>query len=46
MVEVMGDPEWAREELFKDRLARGANADALNLFIKEWASSWKTRALP
>ncbi len=45
MVEVMGDPEWAREELFKDRLARGANADALNLFIKEWASSWKTREL-
>lgn len=45
MVELMGDPEWAHEELFKDRLARGANADALNLFIKEWAASWKTRDL-
>jgi crotonobetainyl-CoA:carnitine CoA-transferase CaiB-like acyl-CoA transferase len=45
MVEVMGDPQWAHEELFKDRLARGDNADALNLFIREWASSWKTREL-
>ncbi|MGA2409379.1 MAG: CoA transferase, partial [Candidatus Binataceae bacterium] len=45
MVEVMGNPEWAREELFKDRLARGENADALNLFIREWASSWKAREL-
>lgn len=45
MVELMGDPEWAREELFKDRLARGANADALNLFLREWISSWKKRDL-
>lgn len=45
MVEVMGNPEWAREELFKDRLSRGANSDALNLFIREWASSWKTQEL-
>ena len=45
MVEVMGDPAWAHEELFKDRLTRGANSDALNLFIKEWASSWKTQEL-
>jgi crotonobetainyl-CoA:carnitine CoA-transferase CaiB-like acyl-CoA transferase len=45
LVELMGDPEWAHEELFKDRLARGDNADALNLFIKEWASSWKVRDL-
>jgi CoA:oxalate CoA-transferase len=45
MVELMGDPAWAHEELFKDRLARGANADALNLFLKEWISSWKKRDL-
>jgi crotonobetainyl-CoA:carnitine CoA-transferase CaiB-like acyl-CoA transferase len=45
MVEVMGNPEWAREELFKDRLTRGENADALNLFIREWATTWKTREL-
>jgi crotonobetainyl-CoA:carnitine CoA-transferase CaiB-like acyl-CoA transferase len=40
MVELMGDPEWTREELFKDRIARGANSDALNLFMREWMSSW------
>jgi len=40
LVELMGDPEWTREELFKDRIARGANSDALNLFMREWMSSW------
>ena len=45
MVEVMGDPAWADEELFKNRLTRGENCDALNLFIKEWASSRKTQEL-
>jgi crotonobetainyl-CoA:carnitine CoA-transferase CaiB-like acyl-CoA transferase len=41
----MGDPEWAHEELFKDRIARGENADALNLFLREWISSWTKRDL-
>ena len=41
MVEVMGNPEWAHEELFKDRLTRGDNADALNLFIKDWSAAQK-----
>jgi crotonobetainyl-CoA:carnitine CoA-transferase CaiB-like acyl-CoA transferase len=45
LVELMGNPEWAQEELFKDRLIRGANADALNLFINEWTASWKARDL-
>ena len=45
MVELMGDPEWAHEELFKDRLARGAHADALNLFLRDWISSWNKRDL-
>ncbi len=45
MVELMGDPEWTHEELFKDRIARGANSDALNLFMREWASSWKKEEL-
>ena len=40
MVELMGDPEWTHEELFKDRIARGANSDALYLFMREWMSSW------
>src|SRR5215831_19016291 len=45
MVELMGDPEWAHEELFKDRLARGVNSDALNLFMREWMSSWNKEEL-
>ncbi len=45
MVELMGDPEWTHEELFKDRIARGANSDALNLFMREWMSSWNKEEL-
>ncbi len=36
-VELMGNPEWARLELFENRLARGENGDALTLFLQEWA---------
>ena len=35
-VEVMGNPEWAELEIFADRLARGANFDALQVFLQEW----------
>src|SRR5215469_2365718 len=45
LVELMGDPDWTHEELFKDRLARGANSDALNLFMRQWMSSWKKEEL-
>ena len=45
LVELMGDPEWTHEELFKDRIARGANSDALNLFMREWISSWTKEEL-
>ena len=45
LVELMGDPEWTHEELFKDRIARGANSDALNLFMREWMSSWNKEEL-
>ncbi len=45
MVELMGAPEWTHEELFKDRIARGANSDALNLFMRDWMSSWKKAEL-
>ncbi len=45
MVELMGNPEWTHEELFKDRIARGANSDALNLFMREWMASWNKEEL-
>ncbi len=36
-VRMIGSPEWAGLELFADRLSRGANWDALKLFLQEWA---------
>src|SRR5579863_1868881 len=35
-VELMGNPEWAAEDLFSDRLKRGANWDALKIFLEDW----------
>jgi crotonobetainyl-CoA:carnitine CoA-transferase CaiB-like acyl-CoA transferase len=35
-VEMMGNPEWASMELFDNRIARGANFDALQVFLQEW----------
>ena len=37
-VEIMGSPEWAGEEIFKDRLTRAANWDVLKVFLEEWVS--------
>ena len=37
-VRMIGSPEWADLDLFADRLSRGANWDALKLFLQEWAS--------
>jgi crotonobetainyl-CoA:carnitine CoA-transferase CaiB-like acyl-CoA transferase len=37
-VEIMGSPEWAGEEIFKDRLTRAQNWDVLKVFLEEWVS--------
>ncbi|MGO9264284.1 MAG: CaiB/BaiF CoA transferase family protein [Candidatus Binataceae bacterium] len=37
-VEVMGNPEWADEEIFNDRLKRADNWEALKIFLEEWVS--------
>jgi crotonobetainyl-CoA:carnitine CoA-transferase CaiB-like acyl-CoA transferase len=37
-VRMIGTPEWAGLDIFADRLSRGANWDALKLFLQEWAS--------
>jgi CoA:oxalate CoA-transferase len=37
-VEIMGNPEWANEEIFSDRLKRGLNWDALKVLLQEWVS--------
>ncbi|TMA43968.1 MAG: CoA transferase [Deltaproteobacteria bacterium] len=35
-VDLMGNPEWGGLEVFANRLARGANFDALEPFLQEW----------
>jgi crotonobetainyl-CoA:carnitine CoA-transferase CaiB-like acyl-CoA transferase len=35
-VALMGNPEWASEEIFADRLKRGLNWDALKVFLEDW----------
>jgi len=37
-VEVMGNPEWAAEEIFADRVKRGENWEALKIFLEEYVS--------
>jgi crotonobetainyl-CoA:carnitine CoA-transferase CaiB-like acyl-CoA transferase len=39
LVELMGNPEWTREEIFKDRGARGKHIDALRVLIEQWTRS-------
>ncbi|HLY36509.1 MAG TPA: CoA transferase [Candidatus Binatia bacterium] len=44
-VEIMGSPEWAQMELFENRLARGANFDALHAFLQEWCREQSVQEL-
>jgi crotonobetainyl-CoA:carnitine CoA-transferase CaiB-like acyl-CoA transferase len=44
-VEIMGRPEWAEMELFTNRLARGANFDALQVFLQEWCRAQSVQEL-
>jgi len=37
--EIMGNPEWAEMEIFANRLARGANFDALHIFLSEYCAT-------
>jgi crotonobetainyl-CoA:carnitine CoA-transferase CaiB-like acyl-CoA transferase len=45
LVELMGNPEWAGLEIFKDRVTRGQNYDALFPFLQEWAANWQVADL-
>jgi crotonobetainyl-CoA:carnitine CoA-transferase CaiB-like acyl-CoA transferase len=45
LIRLMGEPEWAREEIFKDRLTRGRNSDALSLLMEDWFSQWDVNEL-
>ncbi len=45
LVELMGNPEWAKDELFKDRVSRARNLDALKALMSEWLAGWKVEEL-
>ena len=38
LVEVMGNPEWAEEELFKDAFSRAEHWDSLEPLMSDWAN--------
>jgi crotonobetainyl-CoA:carnitine CoA-transferase CaiB-like acyl-CoA transferase len=44
-VELMGSPEWAQMELFQNRIARGMNWDALQIFLNEYAAEQTVQEL-
>jgi hypothetical protein len=41
LAEFMGNPEWANDELFSDRLSRERNNDALKALMADWLGEWK-----
>lgn len=41
LIELMGNPEWASWEVFKDQWSRGKNSDVLKPHLDEWISQWK-----
>jgi crotonobetainyl-CoA:carnitine CoA-transferase CaiB-like acyl-CoA transferase len=43
MVEMMGDPEWAHEEIFATGRERSLNSEALYALMDEWVRGWKVR---
>jgi len=45
LVQLMGNPEWASNELFRDRLSRAQNNDALKALMSDWIASWKVQDL-
>ena len=45
LVELMGNPEWASWEIFKDPFVRAENWDVLKPYIEEWIRGWKVEEL-
>jgi crotonobetainyl-CoA:carnitine CoA-transferase CaiB-like acyl-CoA transferase len=44
-IKVLGDPEWGKEEIFKDRIARARHIDALRPLLEDLTRKWKVREL-
>jgi len=36
LVKVMGNPEWAQPEMFRDMFVRGENKDFIHAMVEEW----------
>lgn len=45
LVELMGNPEWASWEIFKDPFVRAENWDVLKPYLDEWIKEWKVEDL-
>ncbi|HZY59712.1 MAG TPA: CoA transferase, partial [Candidatus Binataceae bacterium] len=41
MVALMGNPEWTKQEIFKNRTLRGKNIDAITPLVEEWTRPQK-----
>ena len=44
-IKVLGDPEWGREEIFKDRITRARHIDALRPLLEDLTRKWQVREL-
>ncbi|MGH9426174.1 MAG: CaiB/BaiF CoA transferase family protein, partial [Terriglobia bacterium] len=44
-VELMGNPEWASWDIFKDPYVRAENNDVLKTFLDDWIKDWKVEDL-
>lgn len=45
LVALMGNPEWAGWEIFKDPFTRAENYDVLKPYVEEWIKGWKVEDL-
>lgn len=45
LVELMGNPEWTRWDIFAGRTNRIKNQDALKVYVEEWTRQWKVEDL-
>lgn len=45
LVELMGNPEWASWEIFRDQINRSRNYDALKIYLEEWTQEWNVEDL-
>jgi crotonobetainyl-CoA:carnitine CoA-transferase CaiB-like acyl-CoA transferase len=44
-VEFMGNPQWARQEIYQDAFGRVEHGEEVRLKVAEWTSNWKVADL-